>query len=215
MLNLPLVSIIVSSYNYKDFIEKTLFDLNLELNKNKSSVYSAGLIIESLELLGYSLSSEIRRVKNKRIENAVNIKISENKLNKIKTKIKLSFIEYEISNHPTRFKLLKDRIYYLSTLRVVKKGKNGYLLAGNAYNYIFAAQTTQNDKDKDKIKIPCLKKIDRFYHGLVLKNISSFNKKELSDLKSISFYGNAQKKIEMKLTKNKALHIQQAWANQQ
>lgn len=194
----------------KELVEKTLNSLDLELNKNKSSIYSADATNERLEILGYSLSSTTRFDGRKRAQNDVSIQIAENKLKKIKTRIKLSFIEYKKTNHPTGFKLLKDRLYYLSTLRVAKKGKNGHLLAGNAYNYIYAAES-----ESDQIKIPCLKKIDRFYHGLLSKNISLFTDSEFGDLRRISFYGNAKNEIKMKLTKIKARHIQRAWVNQQ
>lgn len=192
--------------NVQSIIKKALSDLNLKPNKSKSSTYKANQAAGALELLGYSLSSK----KRSRKSNLVTVEISNHKLNKIKERIMLSFLAYK--NDPSRanFKLFKDRLFYLSTLRTVKKSKNGPLLAGNAYNYKLADQK-QNDQT---IEIPCLKKLDRFYKGILNRNQSLFSSHEQAELLKISFYGNAKNKLEMKTTKIKALHIQKAWSSQ-
>lgn len=179
----------------QDFINRTLDKLKLALNEDKSSVYQIDQVNDSIELLGYCLTSKRRSAK----PNNVVVTISEKKIKKIKTRIVLSLLDYKQANSMSMFKLLKDRIYYLSTLRVVKKGKNGYLLAGNAYNYSLAGD------------LSCLKKIDKFYHGLILRNQNIFSSPELIALRKVSFYGNAKSKKIMELTKNKSSRIQQVW----
>lgn len=182
----------------QNFIKKTLDEIELELNEDKSSVYQVNQVCDSIELLGYSLTSKSRSG-NK--SNNVVVSISERKLKKIKTRIVLSLLDYKQDYSTSKFKLLKDRIYYLSTLRVVKKSRNGYLLAGNAYNYALTSDYSS------------LKKLDRFYHGLIIRNQNIFTAKDYNDLRKISFYGNAKQKVVMDITRIKASRIQQVWSD--
>ena len=179
------------------FVKSTLCEIKLELNQDKSSVYQVDQINDSIELLGYRLTS----IRQKKKPNKVTVRISEEKLKKIKTRIILSLLDYKQANTKNRFKLLKDRMYYLSTLRVVKKGRNGYLLAGNAYNYGLVSDFS------------CLKKIDRFYHGQIVRNKNLFSTAEFNALRKISFYGNAKAKKVMDITKKRASYIQQVWSD--
>lgn len=176
-------------------IDSALEMLGLISNQDKSSSYKVNTVNESIELLGYSLSS----LSKNKSPNSVIVKISKNKLNKIKTRIVLSFLEYKKNQN---FKILKDRIYFLSTLSVVKKGRNGDLLAGNAYNYFHAS-------DSD-----CLKKIDGFYFKTLQELRFNLSPAQQSELKKISFYGNAKNKKIMKITKNKTFRLKQAWINE-
>lgn len=184
-----------------DDIDSALEMLDLISNKDKSSSYKVDVVNESIELLGYSLSSSssISKSSKKKNPNLVTVKISKRKLNKIKTRIVLSFLEYKKDQN---FKILKDRIYFLSTLSVVKKGRNGDLLAGNAYNYFHAS-------DSD-----CLKKIDGFYFKTLQELRFNLSSAQQSDLKKISFYGNAKNNKIMKVTKNKTIRLKQAWINE-
>lgn len=183
-------------HNTKKLITNTFNELTLYENHDKSLIYKTNQINESLEILGYSLNS----VSNTKEQNNVHVKISKNKINKIKSRVMLSFLNYKHLNSHGRFKLFKDRIYFLSTLRVVKKSKNGNLLSGNAHNYILS-------------DLSCLKEVDRFYHGILHRNRSLFTPAELNQLNKIYFYSNAKNKKIMKVTKNRANILQKAWSN--
>src|SRR5690606_25282939 len=130
--------------------------------------------------------------------NIVSIKISKSKTRKIKRRIVLSFINYKKNGD---FKLLLDRIYYLSTLRTVKRSKNGNLLAGNAFNYMYA--TNFND----------LKKIDCFYLNLVGASRFSLSASQRLALQKISFYRMAAKRKVMNITRKRTLIVKEAWIN--
>lgn len=181
------------SYIY-DEIDSALSELELARNIEKSNTYRANQINQGLEFLGYLIFSE----KNKNNPNIVDVKIAPNKVKKIKTRIALCFLEYKKDRD---FKLLKDRLYFLSTLRIVKENKNGSVLAGNAYNYMYAKDFSD------------LKNIDGFYLSLIGKSRYVFTSTEESELKMISFYRMAKNKKVMKLTRKKALVIKEAWIN--
>lgn len=178
------------SYIYKD-IDAALSELELARNIEKSNIYSANPINQGLEFLGYLMFSQ-----NK--PNSVDVKIATNKIKKIKTRIALSFLEYK---KDPNFKLLKDRLYFLSALRVVKKNNNGTILAGNAYNYMYATDFSD------------LKNIDGFYFSLIDKNRYGLTSTEKNELKKISFYHIAKNKRVMKLTRKEAFTIKGAWIN--
>lgn len=181
------------NYIYED-VDEALSELGLARNIEKSNTYLANQVNQGLEFLGYLMFS--KNVKNK--PNTVDVKIATNKVNKIKTRIALSFLEYK--KNPN-FKLLKDRIYFLSTLRVVKKNKNGTVLAGNAYNYMYATDFSD------------LKNIDGFYFSLIRKSRYRLSNTEVDELRKISFYRIAKNKRVMKLTRKEAFAIKGAWVN--
>lgn len=181
------------NYIYED-IDAALSELGLARNIEKSNTYLANQVNQGLEFLGYLIFSK----NNKNKPNTVDVKIATNKVNKIKTRIALSFLEYKKN---LNLKLLKDRIYFLSTLCVVKKNKNGTVLEGNAYNYMYATDFSD------------LKNIDGFYLSLIEKSRYGFTSTEERELKMISFYRMAKNKKVMKLTRKKALVIKEAWIN--
>lgn len=184
------------TFTTKAFISDTLEQLNLKENPLKSSTYQANPTGKSIELLGYSLTSNAQSKK----ANKVTVKISQAKLNKIKSRVMLSFLSYKHSSSSNKFKLFKDRIYFLSTLRVVKKAENGNLLAGNTYNYALS-------------DLNCLRKVDHFYHDILHKNQTLFSITEFSALRKIYFYSNAKNKKFMKITRKRASVLQQAWSS--
>lgn len=180
-------------------VEYALTQLRLTSNPDKKSFYKVDLVGDNIDLLGYFLSSKSVVNKGKVNQNDVFIKISDKKINKIKNRVALSFINYK---NDQNFQLLKDRIYFLSSLSVIKKGRNGELLAGNAYNYIHAHGSD------------CLKKIDGFYLNLLKKTRFDLSLPQQETLKKISFYRNAQRKKVMNITRSKMIRLKQAWINE-
>lgn len=187
----------VPSY-HADFIlnEITLAfgELGLKINESKSERYVVEQSAPKLELLGYSLSS---KRKNKS-PNIVEVKIAPKKIKKIKTRIALSFLDFKKNRN---FKLLLDRMYFLSTLHVIKENANGRVLAGNAYNYMYVSNLDD------------YKKIDGFYFSLMTNARYRLSSSEITDLNKISFYSMAKHKKIMNLTKKRLNTVKEAWKN--
>lgn len=173
-------------------IEGVFNKLNLQQNIDKSARYLPNLVDGKLDLLGYSISS--RTVQKE--ANDVYVGISNRKINKIKERVALSFLDFK-KNH--NFTLLKNRIYYLCTLRVVKENENGSILSGNAYNYMYATD------------FDALKSVDGLLLYLLDSSRYNLSTSQKNELKKISFYHLANKKAVMKLTKTKTVLIKEAW----
>lgn len=116
--------------NLRHEIEVKLKTMNMQINQDKTSVFNGDDIKENapLEYLGYRFSTSMRK-KGKRVK----ISIAKKKVNKIKTRIILSFLDH-FKNH--NFKLLRSRIKFLTSnfkLRETEEGNS--LKAGIYYNY--------------------------------------------------------------------------------
>lgn len=187
----------VPSYHADSILSEVAlaFDnLELKVNGSKSKKYVVEQSTPKLELLGYSFSS---KRKNKS-PNIVEVRIAPKKVKKIKTRIALSFLEFKKNRN---LKLLLDRMYFLSTLHVIKENENGRVLAGNAYNYMYI--TSLDD----------YKKIDGFYFSLMKNARYGLSSSEIIYLSKISFYGMAKHKKIMNLTKKRLSIVKEAWKN--
>lgn len=183
-----LVSKILS--DLKHYVKELLLEINED--NDKLSIYSADQESGKLEMLGYSFTSSNEK------KNKVFVEISEKKINKIKKRILLCLFDFRKEKN---FKLLKERIYYLSSLKIIKKTENGNILSGNAFNYKYA----------DDFK--GLKSVDGFYLSMLTKQHFQLSSVQVSQLKKISFYRMAKKRKVMNVTKNRASSLQKAWAN--
>jgi hypothetical protein len=177
------------------FVSTEMQDQGLVLNRSPEKYYKNPTRTAHFDYLGYSISVEYK--KNK--PNTVKLKISKSKLNRLKARIAISLIEFVRNND---FSLLKKRIVYLSVLKVVKRGKNGNLLAGLAHNY----QYVTNNFD-------CLKSIDGFLCKQITKPRFNLNQQQQAMLKKVSFYGNSKNKNVGKFSKKKSAQIMRAWKN--
>ena len=106
------------------------------------------------------------------------------------------------NNRSKDMKLLKRRIEFLSLLKIVKKGKNGNLLAGISHNYKFVTD-----------KFECLKSIDGFLINELNKPRFCLIKQEVDMVKKISFYGNARKGNIGKFSRKQTAKIMKIWKN--
>ncbi|AQU83135.1 MULTISPECIES: antiviral reverse transcriptase Drt3a [unclassified Halomonas] len=176
-------------------VELFMSDMGLALNKNTSKYYSGHSNLAEFDYLGYSIKVETKKDK----PNKVVLKISQSKINKIKTRIVKSFCDHKKQNN---FPLLKRRLEYLSMLKSVKKGKNGDLLAGIAYNYQYV---TDN--------FDCLKPIDGFLCNQLVSSRFGLSQQERNKIKKISLYGNAKKKNVGKFSNKQTIQIMQVWQN--
>jgi len=177
----------------KTEIEKLMRDIDLDLNPDK--YYCGSAKSAEFELLGYSIKvQEIMRKPNKVI-----LKISQPKVNKLKTRIMTSFCDYKKDRNII---LLKRRLEYLSMLKKVKKGENGNLLAGIAHNYQYVTDDFN-----------CLKSIDGFFCQQLVNPRFGLNPQEQSLVKKISFFGNTINRKVGKFSKKQTVQIMRIWKN--
>ncbi|WP_286818208.1 antiviral reverse transcriptase Drt3a [Desulfobacter sp. UBA2225] len=181
--------------NVKDDITAFMNERGLSLNNDTDKYYSGSSQSAEFDYLGYSI--KVKQKKDK--PNEVTLKISQAKLNKLKSKIAISF-----SNHKKQknIALLKRRLEYLCMLKSVRKGKNGHLLAGLAHNYQYVTDGFE-----------CLKALDGFLCQQLANPRHGLSQQEQDQIKKISIYGNAKKRNVGKFTKKKAAQIMQVWKN--
>lgn len=158
-------------------------NLDLYLNLQKSSNFELDFKPKqtcsySIDYLGYNFKIDIK-VKNKKTDIVFVTEIAEKKLNKIKSRIIYSLIDY---NKSLDYNLLKKRLlfltctYSINSLRgkISKYKKDNQLQSGLFYSYNHI--DTQNNS---------LKNLDKFYRNILFgknaysKNLSMSQKKEL------------------------------------
>lgn len=176
-------------------IKSMLNEMGLDINNNVDKYYSGSSNSAEFEYLGYSIKVSPRNNK----PNFVGLKISQSKLKKIKLRILKSFLDHKRERN---FPLLKRRLEYLCMLKVVRKGKNGNLLAGLAHNYQYVTD-----------EFDCLKSIDGFLCNLLSLPRFDLNHQEQNSIKKISMYGNAKKRNIGKFSRKKTNKIMQVWKN--
>ncbi|MEQ3694146.1 MAG: antiviral reverse transcriptase Drt3a [Thalassolituus sp.] len=172
-----------------DKIEDYISGIGLELHKNGKKYYSNSLKGSSFDFLGYSFS---------RVGSKVKISISDAKLNKIKTKILLAFLDYKKNSD---FSLLVQRINYLSVMKVVRHSSTGNILGGIIEQY----------KSLDDFEV--IKNIDRYYNGIIVINKNIFSSLELRKLKKISFYSRCCARSSGSFSRIKSCKINRVWKN--
>lgn len=142
--------------------------------------------------LGYAFSvSPVNNNKNK-----VYMTISNQKLNRIKQKIVISLNEHKKAPD---LNLLKQRLNYLTVLKVIKKNDNGVLLGGLAYNYQYVSDFS------------CLKTIDGFLMKMLSNPRFRLNHTDKTVLSKLSFFGSVSKKKKGNFTRSKASKISRVW----
>lgn len=181
--------------NFLNKLKEKLQSISLYLNNNSEKKYIEPSRNACFDYLGYSFEV----IAQKQKANQVNMTISAVKLNKIKQKIAKSFSEYKKTSN---FSLLKQRLNYLTVIKVIKKSENGILLGGIAYNYRFVS---------DQFK--CLRKLDGFLNKMINTPSYAFSSEQISTLSKVSFYGSVSNKKQGKFSKTKAYVINQVWKN--
>ncbi|PIE46666.1 MAG: hypothetical protein CSA42_07335 [Gammaproteobacteria bacterium] len=179
----------------KTDIEAFMNEMGLNLNNNTNKYYSGPSHSAEFDYLGYSI--KVEPIKNK--PNKVTLKISQSKLNKIKSRIVISFCDHKKQNN---ISLLKRRLEYICMLKTVRKGKNGDLLAGLAHNYQYVTDG-----------FDCLRPIDGFLCHQLANPRYGLSQQEQDKIKKISIYGNAKKRSIGKFTRKKAAQINRVWKN--
>jgi hypothetical protein len=159
-----------SAHRLKSNLELRLSQLGLRLNQDHHKRYIGDSRSSEFDYLGYAFEVNFQKGK----ENSVKVTISSKKIDKIKTKIAISFNEYIKSPN---ISLLKQRLNYLSTLKVIKSNENGCLLGGIAFNYKHVSDNFNS-----------LKAVDGFFKKIVDDNRYSLNPTDKSLLLKTSFH---------------------------
>lgn len=179
----------------QNYAEEIMSKMGLCLNKDPGKYNSQPSNSAEFDYLGYS----IKVTPKKNDSNEVVLRISKSKLNKIKFRIAISFCDYKRQRN---ISLLKRRLEYICMLKKVRKGKNGDLLAGIAYNYQYVT---------DGFK--CLRPLDGFLCQQLTKPRFGLNQQEQSKIKKISIYGNAINRKIGKFSKKQTAQIMRVWKN--
>lgn len=132
----------------------------LKKKEVKTSMYDGANIRDNkpLEYLGYKFITT--SIKNKK---TTTVSIANKKINKIKTRITLSFLDY-IKN--SNFTLLTQRMSFLAGNYSIKKSEEGEdLKAGIFYNYCYLTDYS------------ILSELNTYYRKLLFSKVSSFGRK--------------------------------------
>lgn len=176
-------------------VEALMNEMDLALNNNTDKYYSGSSNSAEFDYLGYTVKVEEKKSK----PNKVTLKISQSKLNKLKSRIVMAFCDHKNKNN---ISLLKRRLEYLCMLKRVRKGKNGDLLAGLSHNYQYVTDGFE-----------CLKPLDGFLCQQLVDPRFGINQQEQDKIKKVSMYGNARKGNVGKFSKKKTAQIMRVWKN--
>lgn len=171
------IIVICSKGHHKEIeldIRRFAKEIGLSINSQPDKYYSNDSDTAHFEYLGYEIEVTPSRDK----ENSVSLKISQGKLNEIKSRIVKSFIDHK---RRPNIGLLKRRLDYISMLKVVKKGKNGDLLAGIGHNYQYVTD-----------HFNCLKAIDGFLCSQISSRRFSLTPQDTNQINKISIYNNVK-----------------------
>ena len=174
----------------------------LSINHRKTDFFDGNDISDTkpLQFLGYQFTS--RKVKRKK---TVNIAIAQKKINKIKTRIVKSFLEYIKTKD---FDLLEQRVKFLTGNHVVRKSHSGSVLKSGIY-YSYSKITDQ---------MP-LNELNIFYHKILNSHKGSFGSKITSELNfskkqkltKYSFRHGFNKKVSYNFQDKALVKIQKCW----
>lgn len=178
---------------FRDNLKSWLEEIGLNLNEERDKQYIGPSNNAEFNYLGYAIY--VRPAKGK--GNKVSLTISKKKLDKIKQKVAISLNEHKKAPN---INLLKQRLSYLTVLKVIKNNGNGTLLGGLAYNYRYVSD-----------EFCCLKTIDGFLMKMINHSRFSFSQEDKTTLSKISFYSAVSKNKLGKFTRSKAARINRVW----
>lgn len=181
---------------------KQLLPPNIYLNTAKTKTYLNGEKEIELSYLGYDLKIQGKGKNNRHGYREINVFHSSPKLSKLKDKIFKSFLDYSRTKN---FKLLRDRLEFLSTNRSFKKGKGKYKSG------IYYSNSEINDSSKlisiDKYLYAWIKNEGLFY----LKGRCKFSSDEKLELKKINFMAGFTMKIHKRFNYIRQKEITNIW----
>jgi len=176
-------------------LKLNLSQIGLSLNSSDEKQYVGLSPSAEFDYLGYTF--KVKSVKKK--PNVVETTISPVKLNKLKQKVAKSLNEYLRTSD---LRLLKQRLNYLTVIKVIKKSENGTLLGGIAYNYRYVSD-----------QFNCLKVLDGFLIKMINNPKYGLSQPQIIALSKVSFFGAVRNKKQGKFTRKKASLINEVWKN--
>lgn len=176
---------------------------------------------DSFEYLGYRFSYEKRQS-----ERLLDVQISDKKIKKLKTRLILSFKDFERTND---YRLLVQRIGFLSSNYKLKRtnishfAQSRNIKSGIYFNYPFCGRYV-GDKQAGLRRIGlsegALRELDVFYRGILFSQrkryadrIRSLSNPALAVLKRLSFRQGYVKRMEVKLSAERIHRVKQVWRN--
>ncbi|WP_350024690.1 antiviral reverse transcriptase Drt3a [Providencia rettgeri] len=208
------IIIITDNSLFFNKIHNTISPYNLNINKSKSQLITLNTYSEhstpvSFNYLGYNFSfptdHQLSNKKKKKNFRTVVIKISDNKLKKIKTCISKSFYAFYKNND---FDLLIDRLLFLSTNRnLISEKSKKKIPTGIYFNYSKINDTS------------CLKEIDLFLKKTIFSHkirankikARSFNTLQINKLIKINFENSHKKIIYKSFNAKRLKEITRIW----
>lgn len=187
-----------SATKVRQKLGERLSQMGLRLHENSTKSLSQSTSSANFSYLGYHFKTTV----NHHSKPSVDVSVAPDKVNKIKRRIIKSFVLYQRDRN---FRILLDRIRYLSGNKVVKKSSNGNVLSGLRYNY---CEVTNFNK---------FKVFDGFIAAVVDSNprlSTGLNPYQKQQLKRISFYRAAKSGIVANYTRRKVNHLKQAWIHE-
>lgn len=198
--------------NFITNLEKNL-PIGLTFNKEKSEklkikkdIDKKNIVLGKFDYLGYNFT--IHSIKDNMLPREIEINIAEKKINKIKSKIIRSFLDYKKTQN---FDLLMERLKFLSTnYSIYDRKKSKKKIAGLYYSYPLLS-----------IEHKSLKNIDNYYKNIILSrsafshlNISIlFTTSQKRMLLKISFLNGYINKVFNYFPGIKIKEIQESWKN--
>lgn len=187
-----------SANDIENHIKDKLSSIGLKLNSSSDKYYRNVSQAAQFSYLGYNFNV-IYNGRSKK--NSVVVTISQEKLNRIKTKIALSFNSYNKSSKEDKdFSLLKQRLNYIAVIKSIKQHENGDLLGGIAFNYKHVSD-----------EFECLKTLDGFYNNLIDSGRYNFTQNQKIELRKKSFYGYVKKNVNGRFTRRKVKQLTGIW----
>ena len=163
-----------------DFLNKILKErTSLKFNNKKTKIIKRDANKQdSFEYLGYQYVTNQSSTKSKKSN--ITINIAPKKINKIKTKIIYSLLDYKKNKN---FKLLKNRFLFLTCTYPIKTlhqkispyKNSGYLQGGLFYNYHILSEDNHSLKELDKFVCNIL-----FSNNIYSQTLKLSQKKELA-----------------------------------
>lgn len=183
----------------------------LEFNAAKEGIHDFSEDVDDcISYLGYEFKISRKKSKGNKSSIKINTRIAKKKMNKIKRKLLLAFLDYKTYQD---LKLLKDRLLFLTAnypLKTRREKFSRYEGAGSLHGGILYSYPLIDD-------FSCLSELDTFLWGLLFsKNMKKRMDKTLTDdqrieLKKFSFLQGYNRRIFRKFNQEHINRIVRCW----
>jgi len=156
---------------------------------------------KSFRYLGYEF---IIPCLSKSGERKLEVKLSKTKLNKFKTRITKSFLQY---SRDKKFSIFIDRIRFLTDNSKIPSNQNlGKIMTGLGYTYPFLSNPTNELAELDKYLLNCIHCSRKAFKGKI-----RFSDMQLQEIKKYTFLSGFNNKVSHTLNHVKLSQICECW----